>query len=81
MMEWLQFLVGWVKVVMSTYPDLRMKNRMVSLEASWVKEWFLSGFPNLVVRSLAAMVREVFLRGLSWLAWYGGLVLCLRTVP
>ena len=48
---------------MSTYPDLRTKNRMVSLEASWVKEWFFSGFPNLVVRSLAMVGREVFQRG------------------
>ena len=68
MMEGLQFLVGWVEAVRLTYADLRMKNMTVSPEASWEKEWFLSGFPNLVVRSLAADGREVFQSGLAMAA-------------
>ena len=72
MTEWLQLLVGWVGVVRSTYPGLRMKNRMVSPEASWAKEWILSGLPILVVRSLAVDSKEVFHSGaaMTALLWW-----------
>ena len=57
--EWPWLLSDWSGAVRLVYHALRTKNRMVSPEASYVKELFLSGYPNLVVRSWTADVRKV----------------------